>query len=106
MQLIHFLQLHLSAKFHQFDHKEKNFLHYKSQTPPEYELHRVTAPMSVYSASEDLLTSPIDVEHLKNILPNVRTYEMIHDWNHVDVMLGRNSRKILYQNILTSMNAN
>lgn len=105
MQLIHFLQLHLSGKFQQFDHKDKNFLHYKSPNPPEYELNKVTAAMNLYSASQDLLITPKDVEHLKTKLPNVQNYEMIYDWNHMDVMLGRNSRKVLYKNILRSMEA-
>lgn len=104
-QLIHFLQLHVSGKFQQFDYQDDNLLHYKSHNPPEYELDKVTAPMNLYSASEDLLVSPRDVELLKAKLPNVQSYEMIHDWNHMDVMLGQNSRKILYQKILKSMKA-
>lgn len=104
MQLTHFLQLHISGKFQRFDYNDKNYLHYNSLDPPEYDLERVTAPMNLYSASEDLLVAPKDVEYLKEKLPNVQCCQMIHDWNHMDVMLGRNSRKNLYQNILRSMN--
>lgn len=105
MQLVHFIQLHLSGRFCQFDHGEHNQLHYNATHPPDYELHKVTAPMHLYSASEDILTSPKDAEHLKTKLPNVKSFEVIHDWNHIDVMLGRSSREILYKVILNSMNA-
>lgn len=105
MQLTHFLQLHLSGRFCQFDHGELNQLYYKEALPPDYELHKVSAPIHLYSASEDILTSPKDAEHLKTKLPNVKSYEVIQDWNHMDVMLGRSSREILYKVILNSMNA-
>lgn len=104
MQLTHFLQLHVSGKFQQFDHGERNYVYYDSPYPPEYQLHNVTAPIHLYSASEDLLIPPKDVEHLKTLLPNVQNHEIIHNFNHMDVMIGRNSRKVLYKNILKSMN--
>ena len=104
MQIIHFLQLHLSGKFHQFDHKENNFYYYNSRDPPEYKLSNVIAPMYLYCGSQDTLTAPKDVESLATKLPNVKKYESVYDWNHMDVILGRNSRNILYKNILKSMN--
>lgn len=105
MQLTHFLQLHLSGRFCQFDHEELNEVHYNSPHAPDYELRKVTAPIHLYCASEDILTSPKDGEHLKTQLPNVKSFDVIHDWNHMDVMLGRSSRRILYKTILSSMNA-
>lgn len=106
MQILHFLQLHASGKFQQFDHGEQNVLHYKSPNPPQYNLDNVTAPMHLYSASNDILIPPKDVEHLKNSLPNVRSYEMFPDWNHIDVMLGKNAKEKLFEKILNSMNKN
>lgn len=105
MQLAHFLQLHVSGRFHQYDHGERNSVYYDSPHPPDYQLSNVTAPIHLYGASEDSLISHEDVEYLKTMLPNARSCEIIHDWNHMDVMIGRNSRKILYQNILKLMNA-
>lgn len=105
MQLIHFLQLHVSGRFREYDHGERNLVYYDSPHPPDYELSKVTAPIHLYGASEDLLISQKDVEHLKTMLPNVKSCEILEDWNHMDVMLGRNSRAKLYQNILKSMNA-
>lgn len=105
MQLTHFLQLHLSGKFCQFDHGNLNQLYYNSNHPPDYELHKVTAPMHLYCASEDILTSPKDAQHLMTKLSNVKNFEVYEDWNHMDVMLGRSSREKLYKTILNSMNA-
>lgn len=103
MQLVHFFQLHLSGKFCQFDFKENNLRHYNMLDPPEYKLQNVTAPMYLYCGTEDSLTAPKGVEKLALKLPNIKRYESVFDWNHMDVLLGRNSRKVLYKNILKSM---
>jgi pimeloyl-ACP methyl ester carboxylesterase len=105
MQLLHFFQLHVSGKFHQFDHGKENLARYDSPHPPEYKLHNVTAPIHLYSASEDALIPPEDVEYLKTKLPNAKNHEIIEDWNHADVVLGKNAKEILYKNILKSMNS-
>lgn len=103
-QLLHFLQLHTSGKFLQFDFGvEKNLQMYNSQNPPEYDLDNVKVPTFLYSASEDLLTDPIDIKALQKRLPNVKQFHNIQDWNHLDVMFGKNSRS-LYKTILSHMN--
>lgn len=79
-------------------------MYYDSPYPPEYSLCDVTAQIHLHSASEDLLVRPSDVELLKKTLPNAQ-HEILEDWNHMDVMYGRNSRTILYKNILKTMNA-
>lgn len=95
----------MTGKFQQFDYGlDKNVQIYNSPDPPEYNLQNVTAPIYLYSASEDLLVDPKDVEKLKTLLPNVKYYENIKDWNHMDVLLGKNARKVLYEKILTSLN--
>lgn len=104
-QLLHFLQLHKSGKFQMFDYESGNLRKYCRQTPPEYKLKNVTAPVFLYSASEDSLITSKDVERLKTLLPNAKSHERVDDWNHVDVMLGRDSRANLYVKLLESMNA-
>lgn len=103
-QLAHFLQLHMSGKFQQYDHGHANFMRYKMLTPPLYRLDEVTAPMHLYAASEDFLISHTDVDHLRSLLPNVKSFEVLKDWNHMDVMLGRDSRELLYTKIVKKMN--
>lgn len=103
--LRHFLQLHMSEKFQQFDFgPQLNRQFYNSSTPPEYNLQAVTSPTHLYSGAEDLLVDPRDVEKLRNLLPNVKCCENIVDWNHMDVLLGKNARNVLYGKILDSLN--
>jgi hypothetical protein len=102
-QLVHFLQLHLSGKFQQFDHGDQNLKFYGAPHPPEYNLQNVICPVYLYSGSEDLLIRPEDVEQLKTELQNTIKHETLQGWNHMDVMLGRSSREALYKNILDSI---
>lgn len=102
-QLIHFHQLFSSGKFQQFDHEEQNLTFYGTPHPPEYNFENVTCPVYLYSGSEDLLIPPQDVEDLKHSLRHTVKHETLQGWNHMDVMLGRNSREILYKNILDSI---
>lgn len=103
--LRHFLQLHMSGRFQQFDFgPDQNHQIYNSSTAPEYDLQSVTSPIHLYSASEDLLVDPKDVEKLRTLLPNVKCCENIPDWNHMDVLLGKNARNVLYGKILDSLN--
>lgn len=103
-QLAHFLQLHMSGKFQQYDHGQTNLIRYNTSNPPLYRLDKVTAPLHLYAASEDLLISHTDVDHLRTLLPNVKSFEVLEDWNHMDVMLGRDSRELLYAKIIKAMN--
>lgn len=45
-----------------------------------------------------------DVENLKSKLPNVRDYQIINNYNHLDFDYGKNARSILYSSILESLN--
>jgi predicted alpha/beta-fold hydrolase len=103
-QLIHFLQLHLSGRFQQFDYGlEENMARYHQASPPEYELKNVTSPTYIYHAMEDLIVVKSDVDHLTSLLPNVQLYRTIENWNHLDFIMGKNSRKVLYENIVQSL---
>jgi len=95
----------MSGKFQQFDfgHNE-NLRIYNSSSPPEYNLQSVTSPIHLYSASEDLLVDPQDVKKLRTLLPNVKCCENIKDWNHMDVLLGKSARNVLYGKIVDSLN--
>lgn len=55
MQMEHYIQLTKSGKFEQFDYGDKNYFHYQSPTPPEYNLKNVVANIYLYHAAEDLL---------------------------------------------------
>ena len=41
--------------------------------------------------------------YLKSLLPNVRKYHVINDWNHIDFVYNRNARKFLYNEVLSDL---
>lgn len=102
-QLNHYMQLHKSKKFQQYDHQKHNYFHYGLLQPPEYDLSNVIAPTYLYHAEEDTLVTRACVDRLSRELPNVQSYEIINDYNHIDVMLGKNARIDLYTKILDFM---
>lgn len=50
MQLTHYYQNMISGKFQEYDYKDKN-------TPREYDLSKVTAPLYLYHAAYDNLVT-------------------------------------------------
>ena len=125
MQFCHFLQSMLSKNFRQYDHKDKNMKIYNSTSPPEYNLTNVKVPIYLYHGENDAIVSRLvkvtlnifsftsflifciflkDVENLKTKLSNVRDYQVINNWNHLDFDYGKNARSVLYTSILESFN--
>lgn len=100
LQLKHFLQLYKSGKFQRFDHKDKNTEYYGSMAPPEYNLSNVIAPAYLYHAEEDTLVVKTGMDKLACELPNVQNYQIVPDFNHIDLMLGKDARELLYSEIL------
>lgn len=104
-QVEHFLQGYQSGVFRQYDFERKNMKVYNSSTPPLYNLKNIKAPTYVYSASCDLLVSERDIEHLREVLPNVRSYKSFKNYNHCDFNYGKNSRSVYQNDILKAMNS-
>jgi len=104
-QLEHFLQLYTSGEFRQYDFERRNMKIYGSPVPPAYNLSSVTAPIYLYSGGCDLMVSERDVEHLREILPNVRKYKSFKNYNHCDFNYGKNSRGLYQNDILKDMNS-
>lgn len=44
-----------------------------------------------------------DVEHLKRLLPNLGQYRLISNFNHIDFTYGRNTRKLVYNDIVKAI---
>lgn len=104
-QFNHYFQLYTSAQFQQYDYQLKNRDVYNSTVPPKYDLKYVIAPVYLYSGGSDMLVSERDVEHLKEVLPSVRKYRSIRNFNHCDFNYGKNGRTILFYDILSEMNS-
>lgn len=103
-QLNHYFQLYSSGRFRQYDYQERNRKVYNSSEPPDYKLKNFIVPTYIYSGGCDTLVAQTDIEHLKDVLPNVRKYRNFENFNHCDFNYATNSRKILYYDMLQAIN--
>lgn len=102
-QVLHYIQLSKSGTFSQFDYGSKNQKIYNSSSPPQYPLQNVKTPIFIYAGSCDMIVSERDIEHLSEVLPNVKKYKVFKNYNHCDFMYGKNSRPLLFNDILKVM---
>ncbi|XP_023031607.1 lipase 1 isoform X1 [Drosophila willistoni] len=105
-QLEHYIQLKSSQRFCQFDYEAKeNQRIYGRPTAPDYPLEKVTAPIALYYAQNDYLSSVEDVQKLIKILPNVVENNMYPQkkWNHMDMVWGLSSRRLAQPKMLKVM---
>lgn len=116
-----------AGKFRQYDYGILGNLNkYHEFTPPSYNLKKVTAPIALYYASNDWLSSATvslhvrilffifilglflfkhlqDVSKLQEILPNVVKSHLIsyEQWNHLDYVLATEVNKYLYDDVVS-----
>uniref|UniRef100_A0A182PA26 Lipase n=1 Tax=Anopheles epiroticus TaxID=199890 RepID=A0A182PA26_9DIPT len=105
-QLVHYAQEVLSNRFEMYDYgKLKNVLIYGSDTPPEYDLSLVTAPVMMYYGLNDFLATPEDVNRLAKKLPNLRKSIPVDDvlFNHLDFLIANEVRHLLYEPVIEGM---
>lgn len=107
-QPLHYGQLIKSGYFRQFDHGFfGNLYRYRSTSPPEYDLKKVTAPIALYYSPNDWLASIEDVQRLKNELPNVvKDFVVIKkEFNHMDFVWGIDAPELIYDEIIKAIAA-
>lgn len=105
-QIIHYGQLMRTSRFRKFDHGAiRNLQLYGSLLPPEYRLHRVTAPVALHYGHNDLLAAVEDIHRLGAKLSNVLGYfPVAHPrFNHFDFLWARNVRDLLYKRVVALM---
>lgn len=105
-EILHMAQFAQSGRFRQFDYgKVKNLIQYKQLTPPNYDLKKVTAPVTVYYSEGDWMAVVKDVEKLVKVLPNVvKKYVIPHKkFNHTDFIWGKDVTRLLYDIIIKIM---
>ncbi|KAG5677584.1 hypothetical protein PVAND_007333 [Polypedilum vanderplanki] len=94
-QFLHFLKIYRTGKFQSYDRDGKG---------REYKLTNVQIPVYIYHGAEDMIVSRIDVERLKNILaPFIKVYNVIPNLNHYDLLLSKNGKTHLYDDICKAM---
>lgn len=100
-QFIHYGQLYLSGNFCRFDFGTKdNLIKYGQETPPFYNLKKVTVPIVLFYSNNDWLSDVEDVSILYNNLPNVYNTYNIEKFNHFDYIYASVAKYAVYSNIL------
>lgn len=106
-QGVHYIQSVRSGGFNKFDFDDKktNRKIYGSDTPPAYELSKITAPVNLYYSNDDDTAAVENVMLLKSQLPNIRSSYLvpIDDFKHVDFIYSRYLRKALNDELVSTI---
>lgn len=105
--LVHYAQGVNSGKFRKYDYgtKARNREAYGQDTPPDYDISKITAPVALYWGENDWLGVKSDVYRLAELLPNIqRKYRMAHDkFNHVDFLTAIDINPLLNKPLMDFM---
>lgn len=107
-QLIHYGQEFNSGEFRKYDYGEsENLIRYNAQTPPNYKLERITAPLYLMYSYNDWMSDETDVLRLSERLPNVKTKYLMPDecWNHLDYIFAIHANIMVNDKIIKWMNS-
>lgn len=105
-EFIHYGQEVNSHRFRQFDYGfVGNLQRYHQMSPPDYDISNIRAPVAIYYAEADSLSTPKDVYTLLGQLPNViESYLVPHKkFNHIDFMWGIDAPKLLFKHLIETM---
>lgn len=100
--ILHFTQMVYSKQFQMFNYGsiKDNMIHYNQTTPPLYDITQVKLPVALFSATNDWLADPADVQFIRKNLPNIVYDQVIDDWDHLDFLWALDATQIIYYNIL------
>ncbi|XP_027816132.2 gastric triacylglycerol lipase [Ovis aries] len=103
--ILHWRQAIKSGKFQAFDWgaSVENLMHYNQPTPPIYNLTAMNVPIAVWSAGQDLLADPQDVDLLLSKLSNLIHYKEIPNYNHLDFIWAMDAPQEVYNEIISLM---
>ncbi|GIL70707.1 hypothetical protein Vretimale_3817 [Volvox reticuliferus] len=75
---------------------------YGSVEPPRYNLTAITTPLAVFGGSQDRLSTPLDLEYLRESLgPGVlKLSKNLEAYEHLDFVWGIDAKKLLYGDVL------
>ncbi|XP_017770538.1 PREDICTED: uncharacterized protein LOC108558213, partial [Nicrophorus vespilloides] len=106
-QYLHYAQGIKYGTFRQYNyHKEEiNMKIYGQPIPPDYVISNIRAPVALHYGQNDWMASVIDVERLKDELPNVVTVNKIayEKFNHLDFLWANDVNELLYNDLLADM---
>lgn len=107
-QGLHYLQFMRSKEFHQFDYDNRwtNKRIYGRDTPPPYNLTKITAPINLYYSKDDNMVAAENIIELKSHLKSVKSSYIIpiDDFTHVDFIYSRYLREVLNDKLIKNIN--
>merc|ERR1712002_337772 len=106
--MVHYAQSVNNKKFCKYDFGAAgNMEHYGQETPPEYDLSKVTAPVALFWGENDWMADPADVMELASGLPNILPGGIhrvdFDQWNHNDFATGIDAVPLVYDYIMEFM---
>nr|XP_018906015.1 PREDICTED: uncharacterized protein LOC109036313 [Bemisia tabaci] len=104
--LVHYAQEIASAKFRPFDYgPEENLVKYGTKEPVDYDLSKITTPVSLYHSLNDLMANEQDVTELQKRLPNVINSHQVEypQFNHLDFLWATDIRKLIMDRVLSDV---
>ncbi|XP_044254103.1 lipase 1-like [Tribolium madens] len=105
-QFLHYAQLIQNGGFSQYDFgKDKNNEIYGTDTPPAYDLSKISAPVAVYYGKNDQLVPYLDAQTVIKKLGNVANdYLVPYDlFDHLDFLFAKDVVNMLYLELLKVM---
>lgn len=105
---VHFTQeINAGGSFRNFDYgTHNNEKIYGSSTPPDYDLSKITLPIHLFWAQNDLLSSEKDIKKLHERLPSKTEIYMVPDpdFNHLDYLWAVDAPSLVNNKLLESLN--
>lgn len=105
---VHFTQeINAGGNFRNFDYgPHNNEKIYGSRSPPDYDLSKITLPMHLFWAQNDLLSSEKDIKTLYERLPSKTEIYMVPDpdFNHLDYLWAVDAPTLVNNKLLESLN--
>lgn len=100
--VFHFGQLIKSDRFCQYDYgKGQNLEVYGQETPPDYDLKKISARIAIIYSEADVVVPAEDVLRLSKLLPNLVAIHRVTDntYAHMDFMWAEDAKKLVYDHI-------
>uniref|UniRef100_A0A905QWQ5 AB hydrolase-1 domain-containing protein n=2 Tax=Rhodnius prolixus TaxID=13249 RepID=A0A905QWQ5_RHOPR len=100
--LYHCAQVMYSNSLKYYDYEpEENLKRYGQTEPPDYDLSRVTAPVSLHYSLQDWFVNAENVDKLAERLPHLIGKFVVpsQSFNHIDFMVGKHARELVYDEI-------
>uniref|UniRef100_G1P0R4 Lipase n=2 Tax=Myotis lucifugus TaxID=59463 RepID=G1P0R4_MYOLU len=103
--ILHIKQLYRSDEFRAYDwgSEAENMRHYNQSRPPLYDLTAMTVPTAIWVGGNDVLVTIQDAARVLPQIRNLRYFQLLPDWNHVDFIWGLDAPERMYSKILDLM---